>query len=119
MVYRLPAAVAGWHWPHARLAYESCGEPLLQYGTAFVCAALVATAISCVVQATGFQTALRGIKVAILLWIGFVFTTWATEYVFEVRPLSLFAIDAGFWLIGMTVQGAIVGAWKRKVLNLR
>ncbi len=89
-------------------------NPALQYGTALVCAALIATAISCVTQLTGPKTALRGIRVAVLLWFGFVFTTWATEYVFEVRPLSLFAINAGFWLVGMIVMGAIVGAWKKK-----
>ncbi len=89
-------------------------NPALQYGTALVCAALIATAISCVTQLTGPQTSLRGVKIAALLWLGFVFTTWGTEYVFEVRPLSLFAINAGFWLLGMIVMGAIVGAWKKK-----
>lgn len=42
---------------------------------------------------------------------------WATEYVFEVRPLSLFAVNAGFWLGGMTVMGAIVGGWKKKLVG--
>jgi hypothetical protein len=63
---------------------------------------------------TGEQTALRGVKVAVMLWFGFVLTTWATEYVYEVRPLSLLAINAGFWLLGMAVMGAIVGSWKKK-----
>jgi hypothetical protein len=53
-------------------------------------------------------------KAAALLWLGFVLTTWATEYVFEVRTYALFAINTGFWLIGMVVMGAIVGAWKKK-----
>jgi hypothetical protein len=26
----------------------------------------------------------------------------------------LFAINTGFWLIGMVVMGAIVGAWKKR-----
>ena len=86
----------------------------LQYGTALVSAAVIATAISCVTQLTGAQTALRGIKVAALLWVGFVLTTWSTEYVFEVRPWSLFGINTGFWLLGMVLMGAIVGAWKKK-----
>ena len=86
----------------------------LQYGTALVSAAVIATAISCVTQLTGPQTALRGIRVAAMLWLGFVVTTWATEYIFEVRPLSLFAINAGFWLLGMILMGAIVGGWKKK-----
>ena len=89
-------------------------NPALQYGTALISAALIAAAISCVTQLTGPQTALRGMKTAALLWLGFVLTTWATEYVFEVRTYALFAINTGFWLIGMVVMGAIVGAWKKK-----
>ena len=89
-------------------------NPALQYVTALVSAAVIATAISCVTQLTGPQTALRGIKVAALLWLGCVLTTWGTEYVFEVRTYKIFAINVGFWLIGMVIMGAIVGAWKKK-----
>lgn len=89
-------------------------NPALQYGTALLCAAVMATAISCVTQLTGPQTAWRGIKVGALLWLGFEATTWSTEYVFEVRPLSLLGINAGYWLFGMVLMGAIVGAWKKK-----
>jgi hypothetical protein len=89
-------------------------NPNLQYATALVAAAVIASAISCVTQLTGPQTALRGIKVAVLLWLGFVLTTLSTEYIFEVRPLSLLGINAGFWLFGMCLMGAIVGGWKKK-----
>ena len=89
-------------------------SPALQYGTALVSAAVIAMTISCVTQLTGRQTALRGIRVGALLWVGLVATTWGTEYIFEVRPVSLFAINAGFWLLGIVVMGAIVGGWKKK-----
>jgi len=86
----------------------------VQFGTALVAAAVIAAAISRITQLTGPQTALRGIKVAAMLWVGFVLTTVATEYVFEVRTLKLLGINAGFWLLGMMLMGAIVGAWKKK-----
>ena len=86
----------------------------LQYLTAFAASAVMAAAISCVTQLTGPQTAWRGMRCATALWLGFVLTTWATEYVFEVRPWSLLAINAGFWFIGMNLMGAIVGGWKKK-----
>ena len=89
-------------------------SPALQYAVALVAEALMAAAISCLIQLTGAQTALRGIKVAALLWFGFVLPVWSTEYVFEVRPWSLFGINAGFWLLGMVLMGAIVGGWKKK-----
>ena len=86
----------------------------LQFATALVMAVVMATAISCVVQLTGRQTLFRGIKVGALLWAGFVPTTLCTEYIFEVRPISLLLVNAGYWLFGMMLMGAIVGAWKKK-----
>jgi hypothetical protein len=65
-------------------------------------------------QLTSPQTAVRAMKIGAVLWLGFVLTTWATENVFEVRAYALFAINTGFWLIGMVTMGAIVGAWKKK-----
>jgi hypothetical protein len=89
-------------------------SPALQYGTAFLAAVVVAAVISWFTQMTGEQTAMRGVQVAAMLWFGFVLTTWATEYVYEARPLSLLGINAGFWLLAMMLQGAIVGGWKKK-----
>lgn len=89
-------------------------SPAVQYGTALVSAAVIAMTISCVTQLTGPQTALRGMRAGALLWVGLLLTTKATEYIFEVRPVSLFAINAGFWLLGMVLMGAIVGGWKKK-----
>jgi hypothetical protein len=88
-------------------------NPALQFGTALISEAIIATAISCVTQLTGPQTVLRGMKVAGLLWFGLVLTTLSTGYIFEIRPLSLLAINAGFWLLGMILMGAIVGGWKK------
>ena len=94
---------------------ESSGmNEYVQYATALVMTAVMATAISCVTQLTGPQTAGRGIKVGALLWLGFILPVWATEYVFEVRPWSLLFVNAGFWLVGTMLMGAIVGGWKKK-----
>lgn len=89
-------------------------NPGLQYATAIVSAAVMAAAISWVVQKTGPQTAWRGIQIGAILWFGLLLTALATEYVFEVRPWSLLGINAGFWLVGMMLMGAIVGGWKKK-----
>jgi hypothetical protein len=88
--------------------------PALQYGTALVSALVVAAVLSYFIQLTGPQTALRGVRVGVTLWFGMVLTTWATEYAFEARPLSLLGINAGFWLFSMAMMGAIVGAWKKR-----
>jgi hypothetical protein len=95
-------------------ALKATGVPeWAPYLVALVMAGMMAAAISCVTQLTGPQTAARGIRVGFLLWLGFVFTSLATEYAYEVRP-RLFAINAGYWLLSMMVMGFIVGGWKKK-----
>jgi hypothetical protein len=90
-------------------------NPAFQYGTAFICAMLIATALSCVTQLTGEQTAIRGAQCGALLWLGFVATTWASEYIFEVRTFMTFFINTGITLLGMVLMGLIVGGWRAKV----
>jgi len=86
----------------------------LQYAVALLCSFVTATILSVSIQASGEQTLLRGIKVGAVLWFGFIATTMARNDIFEVRPLSLFAINAGYCLIDLALMGAIVGAWKGK-----
>ncbi len=92
--------------------------PGLQYATALICSIIAATILSIVIQATGEQTALRGVLCAILIWLGFIATSWAKEYIFEVRTIEIFAINTGYSLIDLMIIGAIVGAWKKKLSPL-
>jgi hypothetical protein len=86
----------------------------MQFGVALLCSLVTAVVLTVAIQASGPQTALRGIKVGAVLWLGFVATTFAKNYIFEVRPLSLYGINAGYCLIDLILIGAIVGAWKGK-----
>jgi hypothetical protein len=88
--------------------------PPLQYGTAIVCSIIAATVLSIAIQATGKQTALRGVLCAAVIWLGFIATGWAKDYIFEVRTLQLYFINAGYSLFDLMLIGAIVGAWKQK-----
>lgn len=88
--------------------------PWLSYVVALVMAAVLATAISWIIQATGPQTAARGAKIAAALWLGFVFTTWATEYAFEARGIPILAINTGYPLVGMLIMGLVIGGWRAK-----
>ena len=65
------------------------------------------------ILATGTQSVLRGMSMAALLWIGFVASTFATEYAFEARSLSFYAINTGYPLVGMMIMGVVLGAWKK------
>ena len=88
--------------------------PWLAYVVALIMTAILAIALSWIIQATGAQTAARGATIAAALWLGFVFTTWATEYAFEARSISILAINTGYSLLGMVLMGLVLGGWKAK-----
>jgi hypothetical protein len=92
-------------------------SPAIQYGVAILCSVTTATVLTICIQASGEQTALRGIICGAVIWFGFVATSWAKEYIFEVRTMQIFAINAGYSLFDLMLIGAIVGVWKKKTVS--
>lgn len=86
-------------------------SPFLAYAIALVATFILAAFLSWLIQATGPQTLVRGVSLAVLTWLCVVFTTWSTEYAFEARSLHILAINTGYCLTGMV----LMGAWKKKV----
>ena len=43
------------------------------------------------------------------VWVGFVITAMATGYAYQSRKLALLAIDGGYWLGVLLVQGLVIG----------
>jgi hypothetical protein len=98
----------------AEQLHQQGGVVVLAFAIGFVCALVMAAAIAWFTQMTGRQTAIRGVLVGIVAWVGFVLTTWSAEYGFEEKGLQILAINTGISLIGLVVMGAILGAWKAK-----
>jgi hypothetical protein len=94
---------------------QAGGHVVYPYVVAFLCTIVIARVLAQVIVATSENpTALHGLRVAFYAWGGFVATTFLTEYVFELRSVSIFLITAGYPLIGMLIMGAILGAWQKK-----
>jgi len=94
--------------------HQEGASVVLAYVIGFAGALVMAAAISWFTQMTGKQTVIRGVLVGIMAWVGFVLTTWSTEYAFEEKGLKILLINTGNTLMGMVVMGAIQGAWKAK-----
>ena len=60
------------------------------------------------------DTAGRGAAIGILLWIAIVGPIVYTTYMYEMRPLQLFALNEFYPLVGLCLMGAILGAWTKK-----
>jgi energy-converting hydrogenase Eha subunit A len=89
-------------------------NPAVQYVIAILCSIIAAAVLSICIQTSGKQTARRGVLCAVVIWFGFIATSWAKAYIFEVRTLKIYAIYNGYYLIDLILMGAIVGARKKK-----
>ena len=62
----------------------------------------------------GDTTAGSGAKVGAFVALGIAAANLALNYAFELRGVTLWTINAGYVLVGLTVAGAIIGGWRRK-----
>lgn len=103
--WRALEAASGAHYKQVNVA-NSVIAFLLGLLTAYLLAQICAWRMA--------NTAARGLAIGILLWIGFVGPITLTTFMYEGRPLRLFALDEFYPLFGMAIMGAILGAWKKK-----
>jgi hypothetical protein len=57
-------------------------------------------------------SALEGMKVGALAWLGFIAAVLGPYYAFQAFPFSFFLINAGYPLVTLVLMGAILGGWK-------
>jgi hypothetical protein len=71
---------------------------------------VLAWVLANVLKFTGAVGLVPGVRVAFFLWLGFVATPLISTTIYEGRPMALFGINGGYWLISMLVMGGIIGA---------
>ena len=88
-------------------------NPILPYAITFALNLLIAFVPAQIRIWRSVNTAARGAALGILLWIGFVGPMAFTNYMYEMRPMQLFAINEFYSLVGLCLMGAILGAWSK------
>jgi len=53
-----------------------------------------------------------GALIGFLVWCGFFAAPNLPQGIYEGRPFKLFAINNGYWLIGLLVSGGLIAAWR-------
>jgi hypothetical protein len=76
----------------------------------FVAGFVLAWVLANLFQFLGVNRVVSGARVAFFLWLGFVAMPFLSMTLYEGRPIMLFAITSGFWLVAMTVMGGLIGA---------
>jgi hypothetical protein len=80
----------------------------------FVAILVMCYTLSSLLNRLGDMTAAGGAKVGAFVALGFVAANIALNYAFEVRSVTLWTINSGYVLVGLTLAGAIIGGWRRK-----
>ena len=78
---------------------------------AWVLAHAIAYAGSYIFAATGWYGACAGIMVGFMNWLGFIAPVTLGPVLWEGKPWKLWALNAGYYLVGLCIMGAILAAW--------
>lgn len=79
-----------------------------KYGVMVLASLVMACVLAVIVGLAGSQTAIGGAKVGALVWLGFVATIGLNSFIFENKPLKLYLINVGYYLVALVVMGAII-----------
>jgi hypothetical protein len=85
--------------------------PFVIAGVTLLIAALV---LAWLISRLGPKGAAGGARIGAIVGIGFIAAYQGLNYGFQLKPLSLWLIDAGYAVIGMVIMGAIIGGWRKK-----
>lgn len=73
---------------------------------------IIALVLAIVIYLANATTALEGMAVAIIIWLGFVVTLEIGELIWEKIPFKLFIIRIGNHFIALSVAGIILAVWR-------
>jgi hypothetical protein len=97
-------------WTQERMQQEGSPNPVI-YLVPLIGALLSAYTLAVLINATQMGTFFGGIGLGLLTGVGFVAPAFASNYLFGGRPLKLFLIDVGYYLVSPVIAGAILGVW--------
>jgi len=81
------------------------------YAISFVCFVVMAWVMAVLNYRVGVGSAMGGVRLGGLTWLGFVATIGLTANLYSDKPLLAWIIDAGYQLVYMIVMGVIVAVW--------
>jgi len=73
---------------------------------------LLALALNHFVVWSGASTFGWGMLIGFIAWLGFFVAVNYPQHIYEGRPFAYFAINNGYWLIGLLVVGGVLAVWR-------
>lgn len=82
------------------------------YAGAFVAALITAWILARFINLANAQTMTRGAVIGFWAWLGFIATTTLGDVLFGGRPIKLYYLTNGYYLVSLIIMGALLGTWR-------
>ena len=82
-----------------------------KYAISLVCMLVMAWVMAVLIDRLGILSALGGVKLGGITWLGFAATIGLTANLYSDKPLAAYLIDAAYQLVYMIVMGIILAVW--------
>ena len=80
--------------------------------SSFIGDLLVAFVLAHIVNWAGATTFGWGAFIGAIIWLGFIAAPAFPQGIYENRPFKLFAINSGYWLVGLIGVGGLLAVWR-------
>ena len=78
----------------------------------FICGLLTAWVMAIAIGLLPVFSVVRGLKFAVLCWLGFTAATSYGTYLFSMKPRQLWLIDSSYHFVSFLLAAAILGVWR-------
>ncbi len=99
-------------WTEEKIKTVTAKSMGLTYGLTLIAAAVSSLALTVLSRSLGATTAVDGLMIGLLTGVGLVAMAFATNFLFERRPLGFWLIVAGYEVVFMAAAGVIVTIWR-------
>lgn len=82
------------------------------YMMSLIASVLSALVLGKIIAVSGTVGAVDGLKIGLVVWLGFVTTVQFTNALFSRQPNKLYLINTGYQAVCYVAMGAILGAWR-------
>ena len=98
-----------------QLMQQAGGSPAVAYVVGFIAILVMCYLVAALLRRLSVASFAGGARLGALAAL-LPAASLALYYAFEMRPVSLWLINAGYVVLGLAIAGAIIGGWKRRAV---
>ena len=83
----------------------------IMYTNTLVTALIESFVLFWLIRSIGVTNVIKGIELGLLIGVGFIATASLSDFLFSGRPLKLYIINVGYYIVVLALMGALFTIW--------